>query len=211
MSGGVLYFHGFASSPRSQKIGLLRDLLPAGVPFVAPDMNVPSFEQLDFSSIMDVALEHARPVPPAVIVGSSMGALIALELVRRGLRAPLVLIAPAVGIGERWITRLPPGDPISVFNHARNGQAFIRRGFFEEMQRSLPESEAPASRVVIVMGRNDESVPFDLVRDVWERWTASATLVPGSKFIEIAAGDHGLVGHIDVIAREIVACLKLPA
>lgn len=199
----VLYFHGFASSPRSQKLLALRDLLGSGVHVNSPDVNAPSFERLDFEAMMKVALAEARRVAPDVIAGSSLGGLIALELVRRGVVAPLVLIAPAVGVGERWGTRLPPGDPIEVFNHARNGNVPIHRAFFEKMAAIRPESEPPRSPVSVIMGRSDESVPFDWVRGVWEAWTKSGKLVAGSKFIEIAGGDHGLVQHVGVIAREI--------
>jgi len=201
----VLYFHGFASSPRSQKLLALRGLLGESVALKAPDMNVPSFEKLDFEAMMQLALDEARRFPPDVIVGSSLGGIIALELVRRGVVAPLVLIAPAVGIGERWKSKLPPGDPIEVFHHARNGNAPIHRAFFEKMVTIRPEAEPPASSVVVIMGRNDENVPFAWVRGVWEAWTQSGKLIGGSKFIEIAGGDHGLVAHADVVAREITA------
>ena len=201
----VLYFHGFASSPKSQKIDLLRGLL-AGVELDTPDMNVPSFEKLDFEVMVRLGLERAALNVPQVIVGSSLGSLIALEVVRRGVKAPLVLIAPAVGIGERWITKLPPGDPVTVFNHATNGEAQIHRRFFEQMRANRPEQKPPATRVSIVMGRKDESVPFDLVREVWESWQEG--IVAGSRFIEIAAGDHSLVAHIDVIAREISSAVQ---
>jgi hypothetical protein len=57
--------------------------------------------------------------------------------------------------------------------------------------------------VTVIMGRKDESVPFDWVRRVWEAWTQSTKLVAGSKFIEIAAGDHGLVAYAALIATMI--------
>ena len=119
-----------------------------------------------------------------------------------------MLIAPAVGIGERWKSKLPPGDPIEVFNHARNGNAPIHRAFFEKMVALGPEAQPPASKVTVIMGRNDESVPFEWVRGVWEAWTQSGKLVTGSKFIEIAGGDHGLVAHVDLIAREISSAVS---
>jgi uncharacterized protein len=201
----VLYFHGFASSPNSQKVLALRDLLGSGVTLNSPDMNVPSFERLEFEAMMKLALDEARRNPPQVIVGSSLGSVVALELVRRGVVTPLVLIAPAVGVGDRWGSRLPPGDPIEVFNHARSGKAQIHRAFFEKMAAIRPEAETPSSRVAVIMGRKDESVPFDWVRGVWESWTKSAKLVNGSKFIEIAGGDHGLVAYAEVVAREITS------
>jgi hypothetical protein len=36
-------------------------------------------------------------------------------------------------------------------------------------------------------------------------------LAKGSKFVEIAGGDHGLTAHVDVIAREIRAAISRPA
>ena len=58
-------------------------------------------------------------VMPDAIAGSSMGALVALSIATPS--TPLVLIAPALGIADRWLTKLPAGDPISVYNHARVG------------------------------------------------------------------------------------------
>lgn len=204
----VLYFHGFASSPKSQKVLALRDLLGEQVTLRAPDMNVPSFEHLDFEAMMKVALDEAGRMVPDVIAGSSLGALIALELVRRDVVAPLLLIAPAVGVGERWGSKLPAGDPVEVFNHARNGTASIHRAFFEKMATVRPEAETPRAKITVIMGRNDESVPFEWVRGVWETWTRSGKLVAGSKFIEIAGGDHGLVAHATLIAAMIRTSLK---
>ena len=204
----ILYIHGFASSPHSAKLVALRKVIDDEIDLNAPNMNVPSFERLDFEAMMSLAMAEAKRRPPAAMVGSSLGALVALEAARRGVRVPLVLIAPAVGIGERWKSKLPPGDPIEVFNHARNAQAPIHRAFFESMASVHPEREAPSVPVTIFMGRNDESVPFAWVRGVWEDWTRAGGLVPGSKFIEIAGGDHGLVAHVEAIANEIRAAVK---
>src|SRR5215831_8806263 len=104
----VLYFHGFASSPASGKISLLRPLLePHGITLHTPDLNVPSFEQLDWDSIVDFAQSEARLVQPRAIVGSSLGAVLALELARHiDEPLPLILIAPALGVADKWISRI---------------------------------------------------------------------------------------------------------
>jgi alpha-beta hydrolase superfamily lysophospholipase len=201
MTASVLYFHGFASSPQSQKVGAISRLIEPGAKLNAPDLNVPSFEKLDFEAMAQLGVEAGRRQPPRAIVGSSLGAVLALEVVRRGIIAPLVLIAPAIGGGERWRTRIPAGDPVMMFNHARNAQAPIHRAFFEQMAAVKPEAEAPKVPVSIVMGRLDESVPFGVVRGVWESWQPAVPA--GSRFIEIAGGDHSLVAYVDVIAREI--------
>jgi pimeloyl-ACP methyl ester carboxylesterase len=73
------------------------------------------------------------------------------------------------------------------------------------------DREPPEVPVVVIMGRRDESVPFDSVRRVWDRWEASGHLLPGSRFVEIPDGDHGLLDHLDRIAKEAVALASLPA
>ncbi len=199
----VLYLHGFASSPQGQKVRSLRELLaPRGIELHAPDLNVPSFEKLDFDAMVEKALQAGSPAPQ-VVVGSSLGGLVALEVVRRGVTAPLVLIAPALGIADQWVARLPPGDPMVVYNYALAERVPIHRGFFERMARVDVDRQPPRVPVTILMGRHDESIPFERVADVWRSWQESGTLRKGSRFIEIADGDHRLTAAVGAIAEEI--------
>lgn len=201
----ILYLHGFASSPAGRKIAALKDLLqPRGYEISAPDLNVPSFRRLDFDVIVRLALREAKTHSPAVVVGSSLGALAALEANRRGAAAPLLLIAPAVGFGKRRVEKLPEGDPLMFFHHGEGRELPIHRRFFEQLAVLEVDRRPPLAPVTIVMGDSDASVPIDLVREVWRRWEASEELPPGSRFIEIEGGDHGLVDHVGAIAREIV-------
>jgi predicted esterase YcpF (UPF0227 family) len=198
----VLYFHGFASSPASVKITALRPILARdGIELRTPDLNVPSFEMLDWNGVVRLALSEAA-VPPRAIVGSSLGALVALEIVKRGVRAPVVLIAPALGVARRWKERIPPGDPISVFNHARGENVPIHRAFFDQITQVHVDEQPPQVRVTVIMGRKDETVPFALVEETWQSWERSG-LKPGSKFVELAEGDHGLTAEAELIAAEI--------
>jgi uncharacterized protein len=200
----ILYLHGFASSPRGRKVAALRDLLePEGFRVVAPDLNIPSFEKLDFKAMARVSLWEVKKHLPAVVVGSSLGALAALEAARIAVEAPLVLIAPALGLESRWLQGLPPGDPVLFFHHGEGRELAIHRRFFEEMTRVQADREPPAVPLSVLMGKRDESVPFDTVRGVWKRWKESGQLPSGSRFIEIADGDHGLVDFVDRIAEEI--------
>lgn len=70
------------------------------------------------------------------------------------------------------------------------------------MARVDADRRPPARPVTVIMGRNDESVGYENVERVWREW--EPRLAPGSKFVEIADGDHGLVDHAGVIAAEIV-------
>jgi predicted esterase YcpF (UPF0227 family) len=201
MTSKILYFHGFASSPASAKIALIRPMLEPEFELITPDLNVPSFEQLDWNAIIDYAKTFENC---DLIAGSSMGALVALAIAKPNI--PLLLIAPALGIADRWRTMLPDGDPIIVFNHAQNAKVPIHRKFFEQMFRVRVDQHAPPSRVTVIMGRNDESVPYDLVEQTWNNWKPE--LAAGSKFIEIAEGDHGLTAHAELIAGEIRSLLR---
>lgn len=204
----VLYFHGFASSPRSAKITALRPLLePHGIELNAPDLNVPSFEQLDFDAMVETALRAAEATPPRAIAGSSLGAQVALAVVRY-VQVPLVLIAPAMGIASRWREKMPANDPVMVFNFALNAEAPIHLAFFKQMANLHVDSDPPPTRVTAIMGRGDETVPFDYVERHWKSWEASGRLVPGSRFIEIPEGDHGLVSQADLIEQAIVEAAR---
>jgi pimeloyl-ACP methyl ester carboxylesterase len=204
----VLYFHGFASSPASAKITALRPLLGDAIDLVTPDLNVPSFERLDYEAMIEHALHTGLAMNPRAIVGSSLGAIVALEMVRRGLNAPLVLIAPALGLAERWKQQLPDGDLIVVFNYAQRAKVPIHRAFFEQLIAVRVDELPPPVRVRAIVGKADETVPFEYVERVWQRWEASGQLVDGSSLIELAGGDHSLVDHTDVIAREILNAVQ---
>jgi len=183
---------------------MLRPLLePHGVVLDAPDLNAPSFEHLDWNAMIDLALEHARAIRPAVLAGSSLGALVALEVARRGVEVPLVLVAPAIGVGARWKTRLAEGDPVMVWNHAVNANAPIHRAFFDQMNDVDADAQPPRTRVIVFMGRRDETVPFELVEETWQRWE-SLGLAPGSRFVVFDEGDHGLTAYVDQIAEAIL-------
>lgn len=201
----VLYFHGFASSPASAKITVLRPLLaPHGVELVTPDLNAPSFERLDWNAIVERGVAVARDTQPAAIVGSSLGALVAIAVAKHGIHVPLVLIAPALGIAQRWKKAIPAGDPVTVFNYARNESMAIHRAFFDQIEELYIDADPPPAPVTIVMGRRDETVPYTLVRETWDRWR----LGPPSRFIEIEKGDHGLVMHTDTIAGAILEAVR---
>lgn len=208
-SASVLYFHGFASSPASAKITALRPLLAEEqIELYAPDLNVPSFARLDFDAMVDLAVDAARRISPAAMVGSSLGSLVALAAAHRGVHVPLVLIAPALGVARRWQTRIPDGDPVTVFNFAINGDAPIHRAFFEQMAVLDVDQEPPPARVTVIMGREDETVPFAIVEETWASWASTGRLAPGSQFIELAGGDHSLVAHSDVIRDAIVRAVR---
>jgi len=200
----VVYLHGFASSPRGRKVAALKEKLgPEGFEIIAPDLNVPSFGELSFEAMTKAASQEIDRTRPAVIVGSSLGALVALEASRRSRGIPLVLIAPALGFGSRWIEKLAPGDPVKIFHFDKEQELPIHRRFFEEMAAANADRNPPEAPVTVIMGAHDESVPYELVQNVWKSWEVGGALVPGSRFITVPDGDHGLVENVSLLADEI--------
>jgi hypothetical protein len=199
-----VYLHGFASSPRGRKVAALRERLgPEGFEVLAPDLNVPTFETLSFDAMAEVATQEIERTRAAVVVGSSLGALVALEAARRSGGTPLVLIAPALGFGKRWVEKLAQGDPVRIFHFDKEQELPVHRRFFEEMADASVDRNPPESIVTVIMGTQDESVPFELVESVWKSWEVSGRLVPGSRMISVPYGDHSLVAHIDLLADEV--------
>lgn len=198
----ILYLHGLASSPRGRKRAVLEDrFLPDGFEVVAPDLNVPSFRELSFAEMCSEAFVTCAEIRPRVVVGSSLGALVALTLADMLGRAgpPLVLIAPALAFGPRWMENVPDEEAFELFHHGEERLLPIRRRFFEEMALVRADETPPPVPVSIVMGTEDETVPYAQVADAWARWEASGGLARGSRFHRVAGGDHGLVAYGDEI------------
>ena len=131
--------------------------------------------------------------------------MVALDVARIAPAPALVLIAPALGFGGRWTQKLPAGDSIPFFHHGEGRELAIHRRFFEQMAALDLEGDPPPMPVTIVMGEKDESVPFEGVRAAWEAWERSGRLAPGSRFVAISGGDHGLIDHVERIRDEVLA------
>ena len=101
----VLYLHGFASSARSSKATFFgkKFLEEAGVRLETPDFNEPDFSTLTITRMVDQVREilDAHPEDRAVLIGSSLGAFVAVQVAvaRPDRVSSLVLLAPALEFG----------------------------------------------------------------------------------------------------------------
>ncbi len=165
----LIYLHGFASGPEGHKAKHLRTWAALeGVGFHAPDLNLPTFETLTISH--QVAAVEALLVElgePPVLVGASLGGLVAAAVASRGAALRhLVLLAPAFGfarrrlVGPRWGGYRRRGT-IPVFHHAREAWTVLGPELLMDLDTWRDDHawqlEVP---ITIIHGLHDTSVPI---------------------------------------------------
>ncbi|MFQ5508526.1 MAG: alpha/beta hydrolase [Leptospirillia bacterium] len=146
-----------------------------------------------------------------ILVGSSMGGWIGLELVRHGHTSAdgMLLIAPALEFVTRRFARLPT-EHIEAFRRDGHvdlpdtyapGETYrISNEFLVDAALCQPQpgpTPLPCP-VTIIHGTDDESVPVALSREL-------ATRIPGCRLVEVPGGDHRLSGHLPLILKETAA------
>ncbi|WP_243294710.1 YqiA/YcfP family alpha/beta fold hydrolase [Geothrix mesophila] len=190
----LIYLHGFSSAPGGNKGRVARAWAEArGVPFHAPDLNLPTFEALTVTAQVEAveALVRSLPEPP-VLVGSSLGGFVATATAHRGSPlASMILLAPAIHFAARrmahpaWAAYRERGE-MEVFHHGEGRP--LRLG--PELLRDLPRwADDGGWRIpvptVILHGRVDEAVPL-------AESEAYAARNPEA-ILQVLEDDHGLL------------------
>lgn len=145
--------------------------------------------------------------PPAVLVGSSLGALIAVHAAAAGRHriGGLVLVAPALRFTDRFLRHLDAGDLESWrqrgyrwFPDLYEGGCFRLDYSFcaDALCYGSPPDRLPCP-VRVVHGTRDELLPLEDTTDWLARLDCPAA---GLEIIE--GGDHRLTGWTDVIAHQ---------
>jgi len=163
----VLYLHGFASGPSSNKARYFRERLEsAGIPVEIPDLAAGDFEHLTLTSQLSV-IERCAAGEAVSIAGSSMGGyLAALYAARHPEVVRVVLLAPAFAFARRWAERLGPQQvdewrrtgTMDVFHYGENRHRKLSYRLLEDAAQydPYPDFRQPA---LIFHGANDDVVP----------------------------------------------------
>ena len=204
---GVIYLHGFASSPGSKKAAYFRRVLEAaGATVDVPDLAQGDFEHLTISSQLAV-LEQAAARRPVALIGSSLGAyLAALYAARHREVTRLVLLAPAFGFARRWPERLGAEAveqwrstrSLEVFHYAEQRMRPVNYALIED---GLRYEDAPDFHqlALIFHGDRDEVVPAALSKD-FAATHPNATL-------EVVPDGHKMLEVLEFIGPRVVAFL----
>jgi pimeloyl-ACP methyl ester carboxylesterase len=209
----IFYFHGFASSARSSKAtffaGKLREL---GIELHTPDFNEPDFSTLTIARMVDqVSRAIAGISGPVVLIGSSMGAFVAVQT---ALRHPdrvshLVLLAPALdfggnrmrSLGEAGIDEWQRTGHLNVFHYGYGRMMPVHYELYADARRHDCVNAALAMPIQVFQGRRDDAVDPDSV----ERWSRARPNVE----LHMLDDDHQLTASVGLIWEEMKRFLRL--
>ena len=202
------YIHGFASSPRSTKAGLLRQALADVCPeFHIPDLNLPDFEHLDIDAGIAHTVEviQARRSERALVIASSLGAFIALHampLIKDTRGISLLLLAPGLRVERINIPFFAPEvlahwqkfGFVNVYHFGYRDQRRLCYGFYESMCRYAGGyPPVPKCDARLIHGSRDEVVPLEDTRDYARGCGVPLTEVDDT---------HELMNSLDIIEAE---------
>jgi uncharacterized protein len=202
----ILYLHGFASSPASNKASFFEDRLTRAGFAVETPCLAPDFEHLTITGQLQV-IARAAAGEPVTLIGSSMGGyLAALYAARHPEVFRVVLMAPAFGFAQRWPTRLGAAaledwkrtGTLEVFHYGEGrtrkvGYALLEDGASYE---DYPEVTQPC---LIYHGIHDDVVPVQFSED----FAAGR----GDVRLEIMDSGHDLLNVLQVMAEGVEAFL----
>lgn len=199
----LVYLHGFASGPEGNKARFCRDWAARhSVPFLAPDLNLPSFETLTVTAQVEAVLALLGTLSgPPVLVGSSLGGFVATAVAHRGaaLRS-MVLLAPAVHFARRrqqsaaWAEYRTQRRMVT-FHFAANRLRMLGSDLLEDLPHWLGDEvwRIPVP-TRILHGRLDDVVPV-AESEVYAQRNPEASL-------HMLEDDHGLLAPESLAALD---------
>lgn len=197
-----LYLHGFASGKGSSKGVLLNKFFneqDRKVEILLPDLNIPSFEQLSVTAIVQHLKKEILSSPQQYrLVGSSLGGLIAatlaFELRESSKVQSLILLCPAFDASNRWRAKLTDSElnqwqlqgSKPYYHFSDKCERLLHYEFYEDLVKQIqyPLLEVP---LTIVHGSNDDIVPIDISRAYIEMLQEN---VSNNELIEVNDDHH---------------------
>ena len=197
----VFYLHGFASSPKSTKIGYFSERLREhGIEVRCPDFNQPDFAALTITRMLEqLGAELARlDGAPVTLIGSSLGGTLGIWAAERWAAQVdrLVLLAPAVMFAKPGHHLLPPErieewrrrGALPFFHHADHAERDLHFAFYEDSLRHDAFHATVRQPTLIFQGLHDASVDHTTV-EAFAKARANVTL-------SLLDDDHQLIASL---------------
>ena len=210
----VFYLHGFASSPKSTKVGYFTDrLLEHGILVRCPDFNEPDFTTMTLTRMVERLGGELAALggEPATLIGSSLGGTLAILAAARF--APqverLVLLAPAVMFAKPGHHLLPPErieewrrrGTLPFFHYAAGVERDLNFAFYEDSLQHDAFNTAFEQSAMIFQGLQDASVDYRTV-EAFAKTRTNVTLA-------LLEDDHQLIASLPRIWNDVQAFLGL--
>jgi pimeloyl-ACP methyl ester carboxylesterase len=210
----VFYLHGFASSAASSKAAFFRERLARrGVELHCPDFNEPDFSTLTITRMLE-QVEHAVEAAgePAVLIGSSLGAFVAVVAADRWphLVDRLVLLAPAVDLrperlgelGDRTIEQWKATNSLNIFHFGYGRMMPLGYALYEDAGRYDALGATIDVPVQVFQGTRDTAVEPAAVR----AWSDARPNVE----LHMLDDDHQLLASLPYIWQEMERFMFTP-
>ena len=212
----AIYLHGFASSAGSSKAAFFRERLEArGMTVRCPDLNQPDFSTLTISRMLGQVIEAAAAMPggPLVLIGSSLGAFVAVQAaLKLGARVDrMVLLAPALDLrgrrmetmGDRTIEQWRTTGQLNVFHYGYGRMIPVHFELYSDAARYDALDAVLSMPIQVFQGRRDTAVDPITV----ERWALARPNVE----LHMLDDDHQLHASLDHIWREVERFVFTPS
>jgi pimeloyl-ACP methyl ester carboxylesterase len=210
----VFYLHGFASSARSSKAAFFAARLnAAGIHLHTPDFNQPDFSTLTVTRMVEqvVAAIDALAEAPIVLIGSSLGAFVAVQvaLARPARIARMILLAPALdfngnrlsSLGGSGLAEWRRTNRLDVFHYGYGRMMPVHYELYADACGYDCVDAALAMPIQVFQGRRDTAVDPEGV----EQWARRRPNVE----LHMLDDDHQLTASVDYIWKAVSRSLAL--
>jgi len=196
------YLHGFLSGPRSKKGEFLASKFQEkGITLIRPDLNDGDFGRMTISSQLAVVEKQlTNNAEPTILIGSSLGAYLALLLADKLLHIEkLVLIAPAFEFAERFLKTMDSSQLadwknkgyISLYHYHHQKAVKLKYDIVEDGMKYHGRSIHREIESLVFHGINDASVPYELSVEYLKK-NGQARLI-------LLNSDHGMLEQLELM------------
>lgn len=198
----VVYLHGFASSAKSTKgTFFTAKFREHGISVHSPDFNEPDFSTLTVTRMVAQVDELIDRLPPGpvVLIGSSLGGFVAVQVAMKRAIDKLVLLAPAIDfsgnrlrdLGDRGLEEWKRTGELNIFHYGYGRIMPVHYDLYTDACRYSCVDAQLSMPIQIFQGRRDTAVNPESV----EKWSAMRPNVE----LHMLDDDHQLTASLNRI------------